>query len=289
MASKREKRERFFERGAAALEKLNPEWRRLYACPICTMLFTEESLDDGSLTLDHAPPRSVGGRVVALTCKDCNSTAGYTVEREVRRLEDVKDFARAKVERPLHVRFQVPGAEKPVNVKVQGAGGYFFGGLPKNNHPRVHRQWAESFEKAAREGTWDGFQFQITLPGVDMRKARIGYLRSAYLIAFAALGYRFALSPSLDAVRKQLLDVDSKLLEKFYWTLRNPKAEGRHLVIMEKPVVSLCVQFDRTVIMLPGRSDEEEFYKDLQARFKGDLSVREIAWPRGLKLALDFS
>lgn len=289
MASKREKRKRFFERGAAALEKLNPEWRRLYACPICTTLFREESVDDGRLTLEHAPPGSIGGKAVALTCQRCNSEAGSQVDSQMRRRENVRDFAKAQVEEPLRARLTIPGVEKPINISVQGSEGYFIKDLPKNNHPAVHRQMVAVFEKLAEKGTWDGFQFRITLPGVDMRKARIGYLRSAYLIAFAALGYRFALSPSLDPVRKQLLDVDSKLLENFHWTLRDVKAEGRHLVIMEKPVVSLCVQFDRTVIMLPGRSDDEEFYKDLQARFKGDLSVREIAWPRGLKLALDFS
>src|SRR5690348_9023542 len=70
---------------------------RFYVCPICLRAFAEEALTDGLLTREHAPPRSVGGQRLALTCKSCNSTAGYAADSDLRREADLYDFASGKL------------------------------------------------------------------------------------------------------------------------------------------------------------------------------------------------
>ena len=70
-----------FQRGASAAQRYtgSPE---LYLCPICGTAFTQSVLftDDPELTREHAPPKAVGGKVIALTCKGCNRTAGHSID-----------------------------------------------------------------------------------------------------------------------------------------------------------------------------------------------------------------
>lgn len=291
MSSKTSKKLDFFRKGVAALERLNAKPEGTYACPICQNAFTAGALDNGQLTLEHVPPKSVGGQEIMLTCSKCNKKAGHAVDSHVKRREDIRDFSRRQLERPLRAQIKFPGMENPANVKVSGAGGYFITGLPDNNNPEDQKKFEEVLERLSAKGGWDGVKFEITLQqAVDMRKARVGDLRTAYLVAFAVFGYRFALSPALDSVRKQLMNVEKKLLENFHWALYDREAEGRHMFIMDEPVVSVCVQLDRTVVFLPGRSSDEYFYSELPEKMtgSGNVTLRKVRWPTEMRLALDF-
>jgi|SRR6266542_1170271 len=75
-----------FWRGAPAAQRYTGSLE-LYLCPICGTAFTQSALftDDPELTREHAPPESVGGKVIALTCKSCNNEAGHSVDANVSR------------------------------------------------------------------------------------------------------------------------------------------------------------------------------------------------------------
>ena len=72
---------KLFHRGASAVQRYtgSPEH---YLCPICSTAFTQSALFtvDPELTREHAPPKAVGGKVIALTCKGCNTTAGHSID-----------------------------------------------------------------------------------------------------------------------------------------------------------------------------------------------------------------
>ncbi|WP_394368459.1 HNH endonuclease [Adhaeribacter radiodurans] len=56
---------------------------KTYICPICLIKFSEEALSEkvkNNLTLEDAPPKSLGGSQIALTCKKCNNTCGHKVD-----------------------------------------------------------------------------------------------------------------------------------------------------------------------------------------------------------------
>ena len=46
-------------------------------CPLCRRPFGREGLASGTLTFEGAPPKSYGGKPVALTCRPCNNSSGY--------------------------------------------------------------------------------------------------------------------------------------------------------------------------------------------------------------------
>ncbi len=286
-----EKAETFFWRGAAALERLHAELRECYVCPICTSLFFYESLESKSLTLEHAPSKAVGGRAVTLTCRKCNVESGSAIEGEVRKLEDIREFFRGKTTKALVARLSVVGLDGEVNVKVRREGmNITVFGLPKNNPPDLQRSWEESLEKAHEDGSWGDYHFQVLLPGVNLDRARIGDLKAAYLVAFAALGYKYILPAALDRVRRQILEPERPILANFHWSRRQADPAERHLVITEEPVRSLYVQMGRKVVFFPTPEDDETFYDDLPDRIAAgvNFSGQELAWPLEMEMALDF-
>jgi hypothetical protein len=69
----RQRKLQFFEVGSQALSSVS-EYRGAYACPICQHGFDVSAIDSGALTLEDAPPRSLGGRPIALTTSVKNSS-----------------------------------------------------------------------------------------------------------------------------------------------------------------------------------------------------------------------
>src|SRR5690348_1297897 len=54
-----------------------------YICPVCKEQFSIKSLDQKSknpLTLEDAPPKSLGGKANVLTCKSCNNSCGQKID-----------------------------------------------------------------------------------------------------------------------------------------------------------------------------------------------------------------
>ena len=47
--------------------------------------FLRSGLTDGTLTFEDAPPKSYGGKPVALTCKPCNHSLGSAVDASLAR------------------------------------------------------------------------------------------------------------------------------------------------------------------------------------------------------------
>jgi hypothetical protein len=94
-------RERRFVEGSAALRRYFaaigrsdalPPTGEYYVCPCCMRVHGREALSDGALTIEDVPPKSVGGRRLVLTCKQCNSTAGTRLDEQARLREEQLDF-----------------------------------------------------------------------------------------------------------------------------------------------------------------------------------------------------
>ena len=51
-------------------------------CPICLEAFTEaEAIEGQTVTLEHVPPKALGGKPMCLTCTKCNVGAGQGVDQ----------------------------------------------------------------------------------------------------------------------------------------------------------------------------------------------------------------
>lgn len=80
----------------------------VYLCPICLRPHIDLNSDD-PLTLEDAPPKSLGGSANTLTCKTCNNTAGHEIDFHL--TERLREIDSGKF---------IPGTETPIKVNIDG-------------------------------------------------------------------------------------------------------------------------------------------------------------------------
>ena len=298
---------RWFNEGAPklgqVLERLGlndvlPSGEDCYACPCCLMAYPREAVGAGVLTIEDVPPKSVGGRPLLLTCKRCNNTAGSDFDSHAATQADAEDFFRGRVTgRPLPMTSHVDGIPLRGIAQRTDNGVQLFG-VPKQNDPNVQAAHFEALD-ALVEGGIPATNYSFTIhTRFDEARARISWIRAAYLAAFAALGYSYIFRGVMDPYRKQLQQPDVELVPTH--VLRDPNAspEVRRILLVDRPDELRCVAVvmgERTVflpgIFEPMTSDElVEAFKAKQAegdRLRVDLGGKKVPWPNRATYFMD--
>lgn len=254
MASKQSLKAKLFERGALAASHTYKDFpENAYACPLCGLVYPEPALQAGVLTLEHVPPKALGGKVLCLTCRDCNSHAGAQIDHHaVARRDwflDMQTITGA-VDRQMRGQLTIDDLDVNVNV-VADDGTVSFVVLPRHNHPERGGQLQAKFEAMSEQGTWDGQELSVTSSTrYHQHAAKVADLRAAYLAAFALLGYRYAFHPQLAIVREQIASPKDKIIDEFWsgW-----QADSRYpaLMLTETPTHCLVTLFERSLVFLP--------------------------------------
>jgi len=284
------KREEWFRAGTAVTNELFDDADGRYLCPLCLRWFDHWS----SLSREHAPPQSVGGHRVALTCTDCNSGAGSSIDAQLRRAENIREFASRAMGQAIPATFSVEGITLRVEMQF-GPDGLTIVGVPKQNHPEITAAQTALFERLAAQGHWDGTTLQVTFAGANFRAAAVGWLRSAYLVAFAALGYRYILRPELNVVRQQISEPTEHHLERFCLMVGGGTVgRERRILLVNRPrsLESVAVFSNECVTFLPGFGRGANIYEQLALRKRwpprgGDLAGKEVPWPTGPSFMFD--
>ena len=202
-------------------------------CPICLSEFGRLDVVAGTdVTLEHAPPKALGGVPICLTCKSCNNNAS---------LVDQHAYLSAKARNEWE-----EGQGAPIVVDLFGhKRSYRF--IPDDSRAPFPAQ-----KHLFRSGT-----IRISsLPSKDQLDANKGIsfripqrddfefvsmLKSAYLMVFSLMGangYRFAENIGLQPVREQIMNPQKKILKDgFAGTMRLDSDDIRKL---DRPVVFMC-------------------------------------------------
>ncbi|MGH9233408.1 MAG: hypothetical protein ACRD0R_08745 [Acidimicrobiales bacterium] len=162
------RREQVFDRQAAALGHfLYGTTRPVIMCPLCLRMWERRFLEEEQmLTIEDAPPRQYAGGVQrCISCGNCNNGAAGDFENRVAILNHARDTAVGAASR-------APSA---------GPSGLWT--LP--TEPAVVLSLGEAVELASVHAV----ERQLEL-------------KSAYLIAFAILGYSYILGEGLETVRR---------------------------------------------------------------------------------------
>ena len=181
-------------------------------CPICLTPFTRMQVEFGKkVTLEHAPPKALGGKVVCLTCLNCNNSASR-IDHAAKMVQKARDD-------------HVSGRGTWVEVDFFGAGitsGYL---RPMDDEmaARLAKQPVPTSINQLRGGVMQLPRLRLG-PGLDEKKGirfrikrpnshhvAVSWLRSAYLLVFSLLGregYRYAQSPALRPIRDQIMNPD---------------------------------------------------------------------------------
>lgn len=152
------------------------------------------------ITDEHVPPGKARGRALVLTCKPCNNGAGR-MDRHAVRLSRALRFASGDTTVALRADVLAPdGFINRGEIRRGDDGSMVHYGIPVQNH---HPAGLKEFNCAMQSGE---AEVRLSfLKDIDERLACLSMLRSAYLVAFALLGYRYIDRGSLGPFR----DIDA--------------------------------------------------------------------------------
>ena len=220
-----------------------------YPCPICLTPFTVEALAAKTLSAEHVPPESVGGRELLLTCTVCNSTAGSKLDASARTKEDVRAAMAGLAERPH--RIKAIFGDLKVNCELHSSGGQYALKVPsKINKPGT----TDALQRVARQGA----RLTVEHERFSELGAKISWLRSGYLALFAVGGYKVALDPAMQIVRQQIISFDERKVIAFTSEVPQeiPLTERRILrVLAPSWHRGWAVQFGRYFVQFPSPGD----------------------------------
>lgn len=202
-------------------------------CPICLCDFDKSDVATGTeVTLEHAPPKSLGGAPICLTCKPCNSKSSLMDYHAYRSMKAKKEWVEGQGA-PIIVdlfghrksyRFvpDDPNAPFPARKHLLRNGTIELGPLPSKKHLDQDK----------------GISFRI--PQRDDYES-VSMIKSAYLMVFSLLGtngYKFAENIGLRPIREQIMNPERKILKGgFTGTIRLESEDYRKL---HRSVVFLC-------------------------------------------------
>jgi hypothetical protein len=288
---------RLFEAGVlAAAQAANRPPDGHYICPLCLGRFTRDDLEANRLTVEHAPPEAVGGRSIALSCKACNNSTGTVLDSQVAAREQFIDGQlRIVGASPLpktRATFIVGDASVRVEIERHERSVYITA-LGHRNAPEALRAVDKAFDRLAAGDEDVRPEVHVELPGQRFHgtRALIGDLKSAYLATFAKLGYRWALQPTLDAVRQQLKEPGTDFLPQWWiGALLFDRTENR-VGLAWRPIACVHVQLKRTTVLLPLWQEATSFYQHVHANADRWASApfpgRRLRWPRGMEMLWD--
>lgn len=208
-----------------------------YICPICLRPHSDLTSVD-PLTLEDAPPKSLGGSANSLTCKSCNNTLGHSI-----------DFHLSERLRELDSRNFTPGTQTEVKVKIgnetfqstiiiDDQGRMMMSHSKKNNNPL-------KLEEKMRELRGD-VKIDMSFLNTRVIPERLEYalLKTGYLLAYERFGYTIILDPCFDIVREQLLKCDAKIYPNSFWVMPPyPKSSSGVYYVLDRGLECLFVLF----------------------------------------------
>ncbi|MEV0453717.1 HNH endonuclease [Catellatospora methionotrophica] len=299
-------RHEWFSEGARALratlrardrEQLLPSSEDYYLCPCCLKrLCLVEAIESGALTREHAPPQALGGRDMALTCKWCNNEAGARYDAEAKKQEDLRLFLAGESADPMRVAYTVGGVTNRGNMHISGNGVLLLG-VPKVNNPTDVERFAQVMDSVVDSGEARfRLDWRPTIR-ISPNHARVSWLRTGYLVAFAALGWSYILRSTFDPLRAQFEDPLNITVPPL--SLYEPTADPlrREVIIIEEPSEqrSVVIRIGRQLIFLPPIDGQRSLVELADAlgshhtsrRVQYSFSGKRLPWPHRPQYLLD--
>jgi len=244
------KREALFKKYADNLQLLaknklltaNGLDKYVYICPVCLQHF--ENVDGSNpLTLEDAPPKSLGGKASILTCKKCNNVAGTAIDAHLSTRLNELDERQLLAGTQLKVMVRIDGEAYAATLKVEQDGKMTMLHSKRNNNPTK----LESAMEQLKAGSIVDMEYVKSM--VIPERFDYALLKTAYLLAFQYIGYGLMLDACYDDVRNQIQHPGQAIYPSGFWfTPDYPKEMVGTYFITEAGLESLFVFFQvRTV------------------------------------------
>lgn len=218
MSKKLERRRRLFNKFSNQLHLMVEEgilqaelqYDRTYICPICLNQFQENDLvaqdDTNFLTEEDAPPSKLQGSRIALTCKDCNSSAGYQIDNHlinrIREIDDANFHTGSKQYRKL----SYDGGAVTAEITSNGDGTLTVLHRIGKNNPNLLDKFIYSLRNKTLGPILD---LEPKNYKVIPERVNIALAKTNYIITFSKFGYLFLLHPFYNDLRRAIQNPES--------------------------------------------------------------------------------
>lgn len=264
------------------------KYDKAYICPVCKEQFPESALNQNiknPLTLEDAPPKSLGGKANILTCKDCNNSCGHKIDYHLTERMRELDHSQFLPKTEFNAKFERNGTMVHGTIRIEEDGTMTAIHKNKNNHPSK----LESFIKSIVPKKLINLTFLRTQ--VDSFKLQLALLKTGFLLTFSKYGYAFILNETYDIIRKQLLNPDTEIYPTDFWFQPRFQREVYGVpFIMEQrleailPIFRLTTAHSErpfaTIIPLTNKPIEETI-AELKNRFKNENQFEVTMDPMG--------
>lgn len=244
------KREKIFEIFKDHLNFLNDKGfvsteKDVYICPL-DLKVHHHVYEKDPLTLEDAPPKSLGGKAHILTCKSCNNNRGHDIDAELAKfIKDTKlievAFNRLKAGKPIN-DLSLPKTEQNVTFEVNGK--FIDGTMRINQNGEISVSLSEKLSPGA----------VLNFAGSKIPKeAQYSLLKAAYILLFKKTGYTLLLDKSFDIVREQIENPNNGIYPENFCrivpknavlTKDNKEIEQGVYFVQDKGLESILVSFD---------------------------------------------
>lgn len=239
---------------------IEPDVDEVFLCPLCYRLWEREAISAESITLEHVPPKSLGGKVRTITCKDCNNWAGTKLDSQLGQKLEFSAFISGVPGSTAEARYSLNDQvdSLPATIRRPNPNTWEIIGDPKRSNPNEIRK-LDYFKEIN--------SFNITFRPYKRNYPEASLMRTAYLWLFSVFGYSFLLNSNLSVIRQQIRNPEQSLLPN--WGIVNNKDLPNELLgvnVIRKPIelLSFFVVFDvtnstglreRIGVLLPRPSD----------------------------------
>jgi hypothetical protein len=198
----------------------------------------------------------------------------------MRREADVFDFAKGELPKQIRAQLSTESGKVPIRLTMKDRHTLMFG-VPEAVSSTVHSQVMNDFQ-ASTKPSGEEFRFNLHFPSFSAPRAATGWLRAAYLVFFATLGYRFIFRPELDIVREKIRQPDTCTLDRF--RVMHPRRSFEPSVVrVDRPeeFSSYAMLYRHTVVLLP-RYNDHLLYERLAVAKESTVtwSGKQYPWPR---------
>ncbi|MBO4233269.1 hypothetical protein [Riemerella anatipestifer] len=210
-----------------------------YICPMCLKNYESMYIDESNfLTLEDAPPKSLGGKANTLTCKKCNNEAGKKI-----------DFHLAERMKELDNKLFLPNTEFKALTKIDGVtlrttisidseGKMSIFHSPKNNNPNILNP---IMEKVGKDKIID---FNFLKSKVIPENLEYAILKTAFLILFQKTGYSLIIDKSYDLIREQISNPSKRIYPENFWGYNTNKLKPGLYFVMNRGLECIMIVFD---------------------------------------------
>lgn len=182
-----------------------------FVCPICFNSFDNEIR---SKTAEHVPQDSLGGKIIAITCKLCNNTCGTNIDSHltnlIKKIEN-NEFIEGS-DRPVSVK--TPNGELNAKLIIKPNQDFKLKIDIRKNNPYTFDERHDFLRSNSV------INIVSKSPEIKIKGFKAALLKNAYVLLFSKFGFTFLSNNFYDKFRNQIKNPESEIIPEGLWTLQ---------------------------------------------------------------------